>query len=43
MDTESVTTPTTRTPHRARRILGVLALTAALMVDHPHTRRITLR
>ncbi|WP_322544545.1 hypothetical protein U2G91_21185 [Rhodococcoides fascians] len=32
MDTESVTTPTTRTPHRARRILGVLALTAALTV-----------
>jgi hypothetical protein len=32
MDTESVTTPTTRTPHRAHRILGVLALTAALTV-----------
>jgi hypothetical protein len=32
MDAESVTTPTTRTPHRARRILGVLALTAALTI-----------
>ncbi|MDZ7884243.1 MAG: hypothetical protein U5N21_14905 [Rhodococcus sp. (in: high G+C Gram-positive bacteria)] len=32
MDTESVTTPATRTPHRARRILGVLALTAAFTV-----------
>ena len=32
MDTESVTTPTTRTSHRARRVLGVLALTAALTV-----------
>ncbi|OZC73919.1 hypothetical protein CH251_12345 [Rhodococcus sp. 06-462-5] len=32
MDTKSVTTPTTRTPHRARRVLGVLAFTAALTV-----------
>ncbi|OZC88058.1 hypothetical protein CH304_03595 [Rhodococcus sp. 15-649-1-2] len=32
MDTESVTTPTTRTSHRARRVLDVLALTAALTV-----------
>ncbi|WP_032368362.1 hypothetical protein [Rhodococcoides fascians] len=32
MDSESVSTPTTTPTHRARRILGVLALTAALTV-----------